>query len=225
MSVRQPAWRCFEDEVYEAVKKALSAGYFPFDEKAKPRRGAEYPGITPGSTIKIEVSVDAYRENATEPCAIWLWECKRKGNRKVEGAAVRELYSKILEIGAARANGSLVTTIGFQRGAIDLAKNIGISLYLLKKKKLVAHTKYAKDQQETLRQIIIADCPTDFSGHESSDVIFEDLVKSDYGHLVARTTKEPDPADPWESLKKRLKERPIHAGDLHFTRDELHERR
>ena len=29
----------------------------------------------------------------------------------------------------------------------------------------------------------------------------------------------------WESLKARLRERPIHGGGKRFTRDELHERR
>lgn len=29
----------------------------------------------------------------------------------------------------------------------------------------------------------------------------------------------------WRVLKRRIQERPVHAGDLHFTRDELHERR
>jgi hypothetical protein len=29
----------------------------------------------------------------------------------------------------------------------------------------------------------------------------------------------------WQALKARLRERPIHAAGLHFTRDELHERR
>ena len=28
----------------------------------------------------------------------------------------------------------------------------------------------------------------------------------------------------WNSIKERLRLRPIHVGDLHFTRDELHER-
>jgi hypothetical protein len=29
----------------------------------------------------------------------------------------------------------------------------------------------------------------------------------------------------WEAIKARLRERPIHAAGLHYTRDELHERR
>ena len=29
----------------------------------------------------------------------------------------------------------------------------------------------------------------------------------------------------WEAIQTRLKEHPIHGGGLHYTRDELHERR
>jgi hypothetical protein len=29
----------------------------------------------------------------------------------------------------------------------------------------------------------------------------------------------------WQAIKARLRERPIHAAGLHYTRDELHERR
>jgi hypothetical protein len=32
-------------------------------------------------------------------------------------------------------------------------------------------------------------------------------------------------AEAWEALKARLRERPINGAGLHFTRDELHERR
>lgn len=45
-----------------------------------------------------------------------------------------------------------------------------------------------------------------------------------------RLTIEPiserlEPAEAWRSLKERLRQRPIHAAGLHYTRDELHERR
>jgi hypothetical protein len=36
---------------------------------------------------------------------------------------------------------------------------------------------------------------------------------------------KPEPAAAWESLKARLRERPIHGMGRRFTRDELHERR
>ena len=36
---------------------------------------------------------------------------------------------------------------------------------------------------------------------------------------------EPDASSVWNALKARLRERPVHGGGKHFTRNELHERR
>jgi hypothetical protein len=224
MTTLAPPWQCFENEVFEAVKKALSAGYFPFDGETKVVRAADYPGLTPGSTIKIEVALEAYRSGATEPFLIWLWECKDKSARKVDVGEVRELHSKLQEIGVSRAVGSLVTTNGFQKGAIELAKKLGISLYLLKKR-LIPLLKYEAGAGETLRQVIIAEKSLDFLGLEASDAFFGHAVKVDFGHLLTRMNRKTDSAAAWESLMARLKERPIHGGGVHFTRDELHERR
>lgn len=38
-------------------------------------------------------------------------------------------------------------------------------------------------------------------------------------------TERLEPAAAWESLKARLRERPIHGLGRHLSRDELHERR
>jgi hypothetical protein len=34
-----------------------------------------------------------------------------------------------------------------------------------------------------------------------------------------------DPLIAWQSLRQRVRERSVHSGGMHFTRDELHERR
>ena len=49
-------------------------------------------------------------------------------------------------------------------------------------------------------------------------------------HTRVQLTIEPireklDPVAAWESLKARLRERPIHGMGKRYTRDELHERR
>jgi hypothetical protein len=50
-------------------------------------------------------------------------------------------------------------------------------------------------------------------------------------HSRVNLTVEPvsdvriDPVVAWQSLRQRVKERPVHSGGQHFTRDELHERR
>ncbi len=42
---------------------------------------------------------------------------------------------------------------------------------------------------------------------------------------IAPLTESTEPLAAWESLLSRLQQRPVHAEGLHFTRDELHERR
>jgi hypothetical protein len=42
---------------------------------------------------------------------------------------------------------------------------------------------------------------------------------------VEPITEPPTPAAAWLAIKVRLGKRPIHAGGLHYSRDELHERR
>ena len=37
--------------------------------------------------------------------------------------------------------------------------------------------------------------------------------------------EKPQPAQAWAALKARLQQRPIHGLGLHYTRDDLHERR
>jgi hypothetical protein len=61
------------------------------------------------------------------------------------------------------------------------------------------------------------------------------MLKPDEQLLLADQTRvnltvepiieKPEPAAAWESLKARLRQRPIHGLGKHFTRDQLHERR
>lgn len=61
------------------------------------------------------------------------------------------------------------------------------------------------------------------------------MLKPDEQLLLADQTRvnltvepiieKPEPAAAWESLKARLRQRPIHGLGTHFTRDQLHERR
>ena len=50
-------------------------------------------------------------------------------------------------------------------------------------------------------------------------------------HSRVQLTVEPiadsggDPVAAWQSLRQRVRERPVYSGGQHFSRDELHERR
>ena len=101
-----------------------------------------------------------------------------QGTRKVEIAVVRDLRSKIEEIGVARCTGAIVTTIGFQSGAIELSESLGISLFLLENGyRLVPITKYAQNAEPELRRVIYAEYALDDSGNTRTDVRFDDVVR------------------------------------------------
>ena len=188
MSEKNRIWANFEDDVYAALRDAVSSHQLPFDGSSniKIKRSPEYRAIASGSTIKIEVSLEAFRREATEPFLIWLWECKHKDNREVEVGVVRELHSKMIEMGVGRTKGSVVTTIGFQSGAIRLAESIGISLYILKKE-LVAITKYAKNTPDELREVIYAYRSFEFTGKERTGERFEDLIRLGFQQAIDET--------------------------------------
>ncbi|WP_145275458.1 hypothetical protein [Tautonia plasticadhaerens] len=169
-------WRSFEDEVYNAVRSAVTRGYFPFTADVQVRRNATYHSRASGNAIRIEVSLEAFRQGSTDPFLIWLWECKQKSKREVEIGTVHELHSKIQGIGVGRAKGSIVTTIGFQSGAVREAEALGISLYHLDKE-LVPITKYARSEPDELREVIFAVQSFDFAGQHHSRSRFDDMVR------------------------------------------------
>ncbi len=174
---KERSWRCFEDEVFDAVKKALRVDYyFPeFEGRIDVRRNAEYSGAS-GNTYKLEVSVEMFRRNAQEPYLIWLWECKHKGSRKVAASEVCELSEKLSEIGKSRCKGSIVTTVGYQKGAINLANIHGITLCILKKD-LEYVSRFAKNESTTARPVIYVEHGNDFDGHAVSDMRFPEYVR------------------------------------------------
>jgi len=177
--MKKPAkqqWVRFEDEVFDAVKRAARRGVFPFSGTFNIRRHAEYVAVGTGDKVKLEVSLEVFRPGAVEPFLIWLFECKHKSNKRgVEVGDVRQLHSKILELGVARMTGSIVTNVGFQRGAISLAESLGISLCLLKKD-LVYVSKFARNQPPEERVIILVKSGIDLHGTKISHLEFDSFI-------------------------------------------------
>jgi hypothetical protein len=82
----------------------------------------EYVGKLSGRRIKIDVSFELLIFGAR---ILFLVECKHY-NRTVEAGDVEEFHSKLSDIGAHK--GMIVTTLGFQDGAIKTAKGREIAL-------------------------------------------------------------------------------------------------
>jgi hypothetical protein len=84
-----------------------------------------YTGRVSGRTIKVDVS---FNYNVAGADLLFLVECKCYASH-VPVDAVEEFHSKIDDIGAHK--GIMVTTVGYQEGAIKVAKGRGIALALL----------------------------------------------------------------------------------------------
>jgi hypothetical protein len=154
MGVMNVDWENFEDQVFKHVKWELESGHLGLlPSRSRVQRNASYPSERRKAQIKIEVSIENFREGATEPSQIWLWECKNKGTRNVEVSDVEVLSSKIEQLGASRFRGSIVTTQGFQPSAVELAKSVGISLLVLKKE-LSWICKYSRTTPDEEREVI-----------------------------------------------------------------------
>jgi predicted helicase len=81
-----------------------------------------------GISLIIDVSFEFLVNNAYR--IFGIIECKHYKST-VDIGKVRELNSKLNELGANK--GIIVTTVGFQSGAIELAKKTGIGLAVIKK--------------------------------------------------------------------------------------------
>jgi hypothetical protein len=77
--------------------------------------------------IIMDVSLELYRQGATEPYLVWIWECKDYQHR-VPVDDVEEFHTKLEQIGLHKAKGTIVCRNGFQEGAARVAEAYGISL-------------------------------------------------------------------------------------------------
>ena len=77
----------------------------------------------------------------------------------------------------------------------------------------------------------VASMTTEVSATWTGGIVKPDQAVPLADETRVRLTVEPirdqakTPVAAWESIQERLRKRPIHSGDLRFTRDELHERR
>ena len=84
------------------------------------------------------------------------------------------LHSKIDQLGRSKFRASLVTTHGFQSGALELAKSTGISLFVFKKK-LVKVSKFAENAIDWDEMIVLSSGLTGI-GRELHDGVWLEMA-------------------------------------------------
>jgi hypothetical protein len=118
----------FEQEVKELLEYYINQGDFGvnpqlarvFFHKGYWSRAREKP-------ITMDVSVELYRQGATDPYLVWIWECKDYQHR-VPVDDVEEFHTKLEQIGLHKTKGTIVCRNGFQESAVRVAEAYGISL-------------------------------------------------------------------------------------------------
>lgn len=170
-------WRSFEDEVFAEVQRLVQSRQLFVDPRhSKVVRNGKYYSRDRDGDVLIEIAIESYNAGAEEPSLVWLWECKDEttSRRKVEVSVIEVLNDKIRQLGSSRCKGSVVTTHGFQSGAIKLARSTGVSLAVLEKR-FEWITKYAKDVPDELHEVVFARYFLTSTGEEREDQRLEDV--------------------------------------------------
>ena len=130
-----------------------------------PEHQREFVGIRSQRKIKVDVSFELTPLGGAR--TIYVVECKCY-NHRVPVDDIEEFHSKLDDIGAHK--GILITTVGFQEGAIKTAKGRGIALALLTK----------ESQPGELRFIVNSAQPTQSRSVES-DALLQGNFKGLFG--------------------------------------------
>ncbi|HEX8672407.1 MAG TPA: hypothetical protein VF710_10995 [Longimicrobium sp.] len=118
----------FELEVFRALRNALQQGSLGLDPKcARIFHHHPYYSAARQKNIFFDVAIELTLPGAPAPSFIWIWECKDYSSL-VPVDDLEEFHSKLSQVGAAKANGTVITRAGFQASALNFAKSIGIGL-------------------------------------------------------------------------------------------------
>ena len=112
----------YEDFIYR-ICQSLSR-----DSGVAVHRNQIYAGRISGRKIKVDVSFEAQLLGAR---ILGLVECKCYKSR-VEVSDVEEFHSKVDDVGAHK--GIMFTTVGYEAGAVKVAKGRGIALFILRER-------------------------------------------------------------------------------------------
>ncbi|WP_185211414.1 ImmA/IrrE family metallo-endopeptidase [Sphingobacterium mizutaii] len=111
-----------EVKVYELFKQILSDGSYYLNDKSSTvysKKG--YYSTKRQKDIIFDVSIETFIGNSPEYSLLTLIECKNL-NKSVSVDDVEEFSKKISQVGEHNTKGIIITTIGFQEAALNVAK-------------------------------------------------------------------------------------------------------
>lgn len=136
----------FEKKAYDLLKEMLENNeLFVSGKKSKIIRGKAYPSKDTPNNVVIDISIETYLENATNYSILTVIECKNL-NRKVAIDDIRELNSKLNEIGEHNTKGILISNNLFQEGAYNYAVSKKIGLIQLTSNNKLDWINYRKEK-------------------------------------------------------------------------------
>jgi Restriction endonuclease len=119
----------YELKVMNLVKLKLEEEEFGISpEHARVSHKPTYYSRDRQEDIIFDVSIEVYRKDAEAPYWIWIWECKNYSH-KVPVDDVEEFHAKLNQVGANRTKGTIITPVGFDKGAYEFARSKGIGLW------------------------------------------------------------------------------------------------
>ena len=121
----------FEDVSFNLIEKALhdyKLGLIPGNCRVCRKKG--YYSIKRNGYIIFDLTIEVWLEGAPNYSLINIIECKNYA-KKVPVDDVEEFYAKIKQIGDVNVKGIFITNNGFQQGAFNFAKSVGMMLIIV----------------------------------------------------------------------------------------------
>ncbi len=118
----------YEEEVHALLTSLVGNGSLGIDPRSSevihlPR----YWSARRSSEIEFDVAVEVRAAGESDPLLIWIWECKLS-SRPVSVDEVEEFWAKLQQVGSSRTKGTMVSSSGFQRGAVSFSRSEGLGL-------------------------------------------------------------------------------------------------
>lgn len=121
-----------EDKVYKLLGSLVEDHLGIQESSCKQFRKRSYHSVFRDGPINFENVVEVYSKTALtapepQPSLVLIFECKNYSGT-VEVGEIEEFDSKLRQLTGFVAKGFLVSRVGFQRGALNVAKAKGIAL-------------------------------------------------------------------------------------------------